>query len=74
MTKSLFRQRREELRLSDSVTHAELQAELARLRQAIAILAIRLAPELGTKDGQRILELVTTPAWMAAQKPKRNAG
>lgn len=47
--------------LSDSVTHQELQDELARLRAAISLLASRLGNELGTADARRILELTAAP-------------
>jgi hypothetical protein len=47
--------------MADPVTHAELQAELTRLRAAISLLASRLGNELGSDDARRILELVAPP-------------
>lgn len=48
--------------VSDNVTHAEMQAELARLRAAVVvILDSRLGKELPTIDLRRILDLVAPP-------------
>ena len=47
--------------LADPVTHGELQAELSRFREAIAILAVRLGNDSGA-DSRRILELLYPPS------------
>lgn len=47
--------------ISDNVTHAEMQSELARLREAVSILTTRLGNELGDNDARRILELLAPP-------------
>jgi hypothetical protein len=47
--------------LADNVTYAEMQAELARLRAAVALLASRLGTALSADDAKRILELIAPP-------------
>lgn len=44
--------------LADPVTHADLQAELNRLREAIVIIASRVAHDLGADDCRRIGDLL----------------
>lgn len=52
---------RQEKSIADPVSHDEMQRELARLREAIMILASRLGNELGTDDARRVLKLVAAP-------------
>lgn len=51
----------EDKAIGDTVTHAEMQAELGYLRAAIILLGNRLGHDLGTVDARRLWELVQPP-------------
>jgi hypothetical protein len=51
----------EDKAIADTVTHAEMQAELTHLRAAIVLIASRLGNELGANDAMRVLELAAPP-------------